>query len=858
MKKIVSLFASVSIILSIIPGLTFSASAADIPISISSAVKTSYSNNMNIIGKNVSIYNFKASAGDINEFAKRVNAVARGKIIFPIRANVSDVSDVYYSINGKSDKGSFFVACIKGEYFDYFNINNNFFPMNSALDKICRKISGNGKISDDSIPDRMLLYTVKCSEPKTDNEYIRTARVLVGKWLDSLKNETGEYKLGSYTFNDKSLPTERNIVRGTGLISGGREFCCSVGFDAKGINKGSVFAQPEDSGYNKFYNYYSGPMVVVRCRWENGVCRIVDYGSGGDYLIKALNGISAKKATYDTLFDFYRDTKQVEKLNKACTYNKTGNQSNSATSPIYMADGRIGYVAIYPRTYASTDKNGIKAAVYDNAFFDEKYVCTYSSPVDYVDYEGAQNENFHEKFSLVFDDYNGDGSADYALKQSAGKENADGATYEVRCMSNDLTPRAERFSFFMAGRHEESIRLQHIDSSRYVYWSKGTDGKLYANVTVDDYRMYSERYYLPAQYRIYDDEKSIYCFFWNNTDKDVKVGGTYHIEYNKNGEWVSVTKDKKLSSKTAKAYCDTELKFDISDVKRNAGEYRVAIKINGKTVYGGFYIGNRNASLSVTAGEKTIPQGKGTVSLTLMNIGTEPVRLLNGYITDGSKKIADFTIDNSLLLSGDKKLIVADIDRTLPAGKYSIKIPIGKKTVTFSFTIKKIKDTAITYFGGKGAVSDSDGKLTLTVKNNKYIKDSIVLYSTDIGTPEVFIKNSWKKTSLQYQGKTRIELYDKPITIDYGKTASIIFTDPYRIIMDDPEALKQARALYDYVKEKIKNDGSNLPKEFEKYRNVGFEEFVKLMVNNGEDIVVPPENSLYRVSIGDEYVYFIK
>ena len=158
MKKIVSLFAAASIILGIIPGLTFSAAAADIPVSVSSAVRTSYSNDKDIIGKNVKISNYKASAGDINEFVKRVNAVARGKIILPIR---TDTSDVYYSIYGTSDIGSFYVACVKGDYFDYFVINDNCFPMNSALDKICRKIAGTGKTTAVSIPDRMLSYTVK-------------------------------------------------------------------------------------------------------------------------------------------------------------------------------------------------------------------------------------------------------------------------------------------------------------------------------------------------------------------------------------------------------------------------------------------------------------------------------------------------------------------------------------------------------------------------------------------------------------------------------------------------------------------------------------------------------------------------
>ena len=858
MKKHISMFATGAIVLAMLPVFAVPISAADIPVSVSSAVRTSYSANTTIIGNNIKLSGYNASESDIRDFVKKVNAAALGKMILP--ADVTD-SKKEYTITGTSDSGYFTVSLVRGKYYDHFIINGNYYPFNKALDKICRKIVGTNVSgsSSDEVADRLLTYSIRCNEPKNEQEYMNAARSLVGKWLDTLKNETGEYKIGSYVFNDETLPTERNMLRAEGLISGGREFCVTVGFEVNGLSKESVFSQPKNSGYGKFYNYYSGALVVVRCRWENGVCRILAYGSGSSELTAGLNGIREKNSAYDTLFDFYRDTKQVEKLNKACTYNILGRYGIAASSPVYMADGRIGYVAIYPRNYAETGKDGIKTAEYNNGFFDESYNSTYSSPIDFKDGKGAQRENFREKFSLVFDDYNGDGSADYAIKQSAEDETSDGAKYEVRCMSNDLTPRAERFDFFMAGRHEESIRLQHTDSGRYVYWSKGNDGKIVSNVPVDDYRMYSERYYLPEAYRWYDDEKSIYCFFWNNTAKDVKVGGKYHIEYNKNGEWVSVSNDKTLANTTAKAYRDTELKFDISDIKRNYGEYRIVMKVAGKTIYGGFYIGVRGESISVSANQKVIPAGIGYIEFTVKNNGTEPVRLSSAYVTSGSKKISEAPVDNSLILAGGEKSLTAELDRSLKPGKYTIKVPCGKKTASFSFTVKKVGDDALTFFGGKCTAKISGGKLTVSVKNNKYTKETFTLTPYDTGYPEVFMNNRWTRTvwELTSEGST--------LDIPYGKTGTYTFVDgyseQYKMIMEDPKMLAQAKEFYDEIMAKIKEESSESlgisEEEYKKYKNMTFEEFTKLLFFGDTETIEPPKNSLYRLKLNGEYVYFV-
>ncbi|MBQ9384077.1 MAG: hypothetical protein IJT87_07555 [Ruminiclostridium sp.] len=856
MKKHISLFAAAAIALGMIQGLSVPAAAAeDIPVSISSAVKTSYSVKAAVIGNNAELNGYDAAGSDLSDFVRKVNAAALGKIILP--AAEASSSEIVYTISGRSDSGFFYVSLIRGKYYDCFRINGNYYPVNGALDKACRKIVEAGA-AESSVPDRMLKYRVKCGEPKTEEEYYNAAATLVGAWLDTLKKETGEYKLGSYSFNGKTLPTERDILRGEGIISGGREFCCTVGFDVKGISKESVFAEPKNSGYNKFYNYYSGALVVVRCRWENGVCRIVDYGSGGGLLTRGLNGIRTNNTQYDTLFDFYRDTKTVEKLNKACTYDTRSRQPNAATSPIFMANGRVGYVAIYPRYTASADKSGIKTTVYDNYFFDENYNGTYSSPIDFKDGDGAQKENYHESFDLVFDDYNRDGCADYAIKQSASDETADGAMYEVRCMSNDMTPRSDRFSFFMAGRHEESIRLQHSDLDGYIYWSKGADGKLYTDTKIDDYRMYSERFYLPAEQRIYDDEESIYCFFWNNTEKDVKVGGKYSIEYCKNGEWVSVTGDKTLSARTAKAYYDTELKFDISDIKqRTAGEYRVVMKVGGKTVYGGFYIGSRNASISVTADEKTVPAGSGTVALTVKNTGTEPVRLTKAYIAKDGRKVADVTVDDGLLLSGGEKNITAELDRTLAEGKYTMKVSYGKKTASCRFTIKKISDDKLTFFGGKCTVKSSGEKLTVTVKNNKYTKETAYLGYGSISSPEALVNGKWTSSGLMLSSDIEDAENKRSLDIAYGKTVSFMFSDPYDMIMSDPEALAQAKDYYKYIMDELEKEKDSMPAEaYKKYKDMTFEDVIRMLVSGAEETVKPPKNSLYRLRINSEYVYF--
>ncbi len=283
------------------------------------------------------------------------------------------------------------------------------------------------------------------------------------------------------------------------------------------------------------------------------------------------------------------------------------------------------------------------------------------------------------------------------------------------------------------------------------------------------------------------------------------------------------------------------------------------MKVAGKTVYGGFYIGGRGTSISVNAAEKTVPAGSGYIEFTVKNNGTEPVRLTSAYIAKGGKKISDVPLDNSLILSGAEKNLAAALDRNLAPGKYSINVPCGKKTAKISFTVKKVNDDALTFFGGKCTAKLSDGELIITVKNNKYTKETLKTEYSDIGAPEVFIGGKWTKT--QWMNRSG----DIHTDIPYGSSVSLTFGDGYTArydyIMNDPDNLALLKEMYDEFMEKIKTGYSESygisREEFEKFSSMSFEDFVKYLVYGDIELSDPPKNSLYCLKIGGEYVYFI-
>ena len=742
-------------------------------------------------------------AGDA-ELAGILDEIMAGGQLYPLKAEDSQKG---FTIFAETKKGNVMVCKVTIDGQSALRIGNTYYPYDERLERFATE----DDFTDDVI-NRLLSQSVQCDEPVEDMDYVNLAEKLVFSWLDTLKTEEGRYALESYTPNYTTLEAK-------GYVGNGTEFCASVHFETDIEDSTSAFYS--EDGYDKFYHYYYGPMVYVRCHYENGRCEVVDYDDAFQAdLTRDLNGTSAGTGPYPTFWEFYDDTENMEKL-MAEAYNSHA-AGATAASPIMLSDGQIGYVFIYPRNGATWEAEGKTYGVFDN-YFSTSQGATYSSPIDYKDNSGACTEQYGKSFDLIWDDYNGDGNPEYAIKQDAEDEDENGARYEVRCMSNDMTPRSSRFDFYMAGRHEECIHLEMTERG-VVLWSL-VDGVMTPNQNVDDFRMYSRRYYLPGNMRGYTDEQEIQCFFWNNTDKEVSTGSTYYVEYLDGNEWVKVTGEKKIKSVKCPAYRDVTLSFDISGFQHVIGEYRIVL--GDEKVCGGFYIRGDRVSARIQQDE---------TSVTIFNDGTASLRIYDlCWVKDGEvagKIEKDGGRDFGVVAAGSQKRIETHPLSTFD-GAYSVRVDVG-----MILESEPVEYSYVRYFGD-GMVSQRDGKLVLTVDVNQDV-------TGDAGV-EWFAENDWKRT--QYAkvglelkaGKQEIVFEDRsgldPLSAEYE--------DFYRSIMEELSKAQKDGRLDELSEEE--------QEEYNRVAKMSKEEFYYYVTG-----AVPMEALLaapLRFKIANEYVY---
>lgn len=778
----------------------------------------------------------KEDSQKIRELILKLSKEEEAEIISP------DPVKTYYTIKSKSD--SLFVQKCTGRYERYLMINDSFYRCNEEIDALVSSLlpenDTNVHLSANHIngtpEDRMYSYTLECKEPHEDEEYIVIGEKLAKMWLDSLADEEGSYHLGSYKMQSGEL-------WGKGIVGGGREFCVECWFDVSDTGEKSVFCEPEDSGYNTFYHYYHGPGMYIRCRWENGVARIVDHtGVFLADLTNDLNGISEDNTSgYDTFFDFYNDKKAVQKINEQIPCRRV---NLVAQSPILLADGRFSGVAIYPREYEyTTEQDGKLLGVFDNAYYNEEGE-TYSSPVDYKDGSGACTELYSKHFELFFDDYNCDGNPEFALKQDYCDEDGKGARYEVRCMSNDQTPRDTRFDFYMAGRTDECIRLQHIDGrageSGLLRWSYDENGKMIPSVEVDDYRMYSQRYYLPPSLRGYDDEKQIICYFWNNTDKAVTTGISYTVE-DKEGQILS--RGKINSPTKADPYRETEVVFDVDTSRLSPGEYRIGLECAGSKIYGGFYIKGQGTSLDIRCADKKPVSGTYCLEYAITNNGTDSVRISSAALMLGEKAVA-YTVAplDGVLPAGSAQSIIFVSDEPLSAGDYHAEIDCGQIISGGNISLKEGTDADRYIFGGKAEAKLEGDIITVTVTVANAPEEPMNIEYIEIKT-----EDGWQKTVYTPEDFGR--------EFTSGKN-EIRFVN--EMSQTDKEQLKE---LYDssieYIEKAIAEGEADdeIIGIYETIKDMDIRDFGYYIIYG----YVPAElesGMKCRLMIGDEYVYF--
>ena len=215
---------------------------------------------------------------------------------------------------------------------------------------------------------------------------------------------------------------------------------------------------------------------------------------------------------------------------------------------------------------------------------------------------------YHNGFSLKFADYNHDGNPDYAIRIASDEH---GSTYDLRCMDDGGTPWCANREVYVYGEFDESILLQVSDNGRLLIPDRNSRGDYMLRESAPvsdlsdakhqqvsdtynaDYRMYSQKFYLPENLRCYGPETSeIICYFWNNTDEAVSVDGNYTIEKQNGDTWETVSAGHSFTGAETAPHKHTELTFDISEVtESSAGLYRIKFMIDNKAVYGGFYLG---------------------------------------------------------------------------------------------------------------------------------------------------------------------------------------------------------------------------------------------------------------------------
>jgi len=702
--------------------------------------------------------------------------------------------------------------------------------------------------------------SVVCPEPKNPEEYLQTAREVVKPWLDSLWGRTDEYRLPSYTFTDKLA--ENREFHGDGMVNGGREFVCYVAFETPKEEEDTVFYA--EGTYDTFYHYYFGPGILARFRWEDGVCTLVDYDEAfamltSDRLKDGLYGIGEEETQYKTFYDFLNDRENVNTWlgqgyrSRLCSYRVSHNV-------MMLANGKVIFMDIGDSSQPKINGDMVTTDMhqyYYDAEGDEKY----SSPVDFIDGQGAVVMTYREGFPVIYDDYNHDGNPDFAIRISSDEY---GSTYDVRCMDVNGTPWEDGTEVYIYGTFEESIRLQVYNGNSVYIPTKGSDGEVaftehallmdksnathpvVTDVPLEDYRMYSQRFYLPEERRCYtEDDATMICYFWNNTGKDITLQKEYEIQRKKGDTWETVAEGT-LEEAMVSAYGNAELTFDISGIpSQEMALYRVKAYAEDMPVYGGFYYGTEgNASLEITSGE--FPDYTMSLDFDLTNSGISVAYLSSATLYYGEKKLHDVSLDQVKRIVGGETATLEvyywQVGGAFPVGEYRLEVVADGTTYEGTAKVVPVPKENRYYFPEKVEASKNLTKISLSLTNQIWSKEDVVIER--VGMVQVLKGDSWCNTTFSCD-----DIEDLPVP--FGESVELDLVEDKMTKMRLEILYEEfQKGAYDYLE----------VEEYEQWKSMTFDEFAKELLQMG----CPEQGDLCRVEIHRpdkeasdmEYVYF--
>lgn len=782
------------------------------------------------------------------------------------RGTEGDSFDFY--INGEIHN----IMQINGQYSSYISVDSKAeYICNDEFRKLFKQYCTDEPEIDVEIDnsannpkERLVGLSVECDEPSNQDEYLETARAVVKPWLDSLKSEEGEYKLASYIFTDKLA--DNRVFHGDGYINGGREFVCYVGFDTPTKDEASVFYA--SGTYDTFYHYYFGPGILARFRWEDGVCTLINYDEAfsmltSDNLKDGLYGISQKEIKHKTFYDFFNDKDNVNEWleknyrSKLCTYRISHNVMMLSNGSIIFMDIGNSSRPEYNGDYVTTDMG--------QYFYNPEKGDIYSSPVDFIDGSGAVVMTYRQDFRIIYDDYNHDGNPDYAIRISSDNY---GSTYDVRCMDINGTPWEDHTEVYMYGKFDESIRLQLCNGTSILKpIAIGDDGTTYTecklfndmsntahdDVTEDgftDYRMYSQKFYLPESLRCYSKvDNEVICYFWNNTDKAVTLDESYEIQRKNHNKWESVGTGS-IESRTVNSGEYAEVNFDITSI--NSDEislYRFKTTANGKAVYGGFYYGTQNTTCLDISSEN-YPSEARSISFEIVNKGMSAVYIDSAALYQNDEKLCDIdTRDIRRINIGSSHTVTVtteDISKKFSEGEYTIRLISGGTEFIGKSSVYNVPSERLFYFPEKVTATNASDIINIPLKNNIWNEEAAILYY--IGAVEVMKDGVWYSTTYSNEG---LYEYSDNILVEYGDTVEVGF-------INDSSISDAMNNYFNVMKDYDYSDMMYIDK-YSDISSMTFDEFLKDILNYTQ----PQKGDLCRICINigengnkSEYVYF--
>ena len=677
----------------------------------------------------------------------------------------------------------FYMTKLCDGYNEYLLADDTAYPVSDEFNAFIEKITS-------PTPDGRLIGTsYKCAEPTTDEEYLHAAEGVIATWLETLKSETGQWHVDSVFI----VETPYDAPQITARSEDGKTFAAVVWFDypdVAGFPSESIFARYSDNMF--VHKDELQPGVYGLFRYENGRCEILDYVDVNEFPNGYKFGLGNAASDYETFFEFLADEDHTQELLRNYPYRSHTVDSVLSHNVMRLANGEIYFLAIGPMDDIYCVENGDKiGGPMKQEFYTRSRKDGYNSPV-YYDQANRQPGwiEFSKDFKLVFDDYNSDGNPDYAIKIGG---DANGTTYYLECMDYIGWPSASRGEIYVYGRFDDSIRFQIIESGKVavpVKTDRGVEMRIFGITDksgtgreglVDDYRLYSQRYYMPNAFNSYSAGTSKIIFnAWNNTDKNAEFGGNYTIERENGNGWEKIARGV-CEAVSVPAYNCGELSVDVSGISASVrSEYRVVMTVNGKKIYGGFYMGGGEAPtvLAISGGEP-LPDKRIEMKFTVENTGAATARVISAELYKGDAKIQDIDISSlKNLPSGDVAVLSVRSDsEPFSAGEYKLKVYTDGGDFTAVRTLISVPENQRFHLSAVSAEKTSDG-VKFTLKNNKYDGSEVV--NAEIASICVLKDNSWQSLTLvPVELKTIKDIFDipesKPFSLKSGESATFEF-----------------------------------------------------------------------------------